>query len=144
MWMKVVPILSGVCLFLVAPLAASGDEKGARNLNSDLRVELLKGRSVPAKGGPVPVRLSFVNHTDKEQKFAYAEYRFAILDEDGRQVKGALADIDAEARDIVLKGRSTTDTPAAAVRQGKLEAGEEYFLVVSVRDLIGHVKFTAK
>jgi hypothetical protein len=139
----VAPVLTGICLFLAVPLAASGDANESPALNSDLRVEFVKGKSVPAKGGKVPVQLTFLNRTDKEQKFAYAEYRFAILDKDGRQVKGALGVIDAEARDIVLKGRSTTDTPEAFVMKGMLKAGEEYFLVVSVRDLIGHVKFTA-
>jgi hypothetical protein len=43
-----------------------------------------------------------------------------------------------------LKGRSTTDTPPVYVERGKLKAGAEYFLVVSVRDLFGHVKFTAQ
>ena len=55
-----------------------------------------------------------------------------------------LAILDEEARAIVLKGRSTTDTPPVFVMQGKIKAGEEYFLIVTVRDLIGHVKFTAK
>jgi hypothetical protein len=105
---------------------------------------LLTGKSVPAKGGEVPFQLTFVNHADKEQTFVNTEYRFAILDKDGRPVKGALAVIDEEARAIVLKSRSTTDTPAAFVIKEKLKAGEEYFLVVSVRDLIGHVTFTAK
>ena len=144
MWKAVAPILTGICLFLAVPLAASGNQKAAPALNSDLRVELPKGQSVPAKDGNVPVQLTFFNHTDKEQTFFNAEYRFAILDKDGRQVKGALAILDEEARAIVLKGRSTTDTPPAYVEKGKLKAGEEYFLVVSVRDLIGHVKFTAK
>jgi hypothetical protein len=140
----VAPILTGICLFLAVPLGASGDEKAAPSLNADLRVELLQGQSVPAKDGKVPVQLTFSNHTDKEQTFLNAEYRFAILDNDGRQVKGALAILDEEARAIVLKGRSTTDTPPVFVEKGKLKAGAEYFLVVSVRDLIGHVKFTAK
>jgi hypothetical protein len=141
---SVVPILSGICLFLTMPLVASGDGKAARTLNSDLLVGLLKGQSVPAKDGKVPVQLTFFNHTGKQQTFGNTEYLFAILDKDGRQVKGALAVIDEEARAIVLKGRSTTDTPLVVVRKGKLKGGEEYFLVVSVRDLIGHVKFTAK
>ena len=144
MWTSAAPILTGICVFLAVPLAASGDEKEARTLNSDLRVELLKGQSVPAKDGKLPVQLTFFNHTDKEQTFVNTEYRFAILDKDGRQVKGALAILDEEARAIVLKGRSTTDTPPVFVMQGKIKAGEEYFLIVTVRDLIGHVKFTAK
>jgi hypothetical protein len=140
----VAPILTALCLFLAVPLGANGEEKAARALNSDLRVELLKGQSVPAKDGRVPVQLTFFNHTDQEQTFLNAEYRFAILDKDGRQVKGALKIIDEEARAIVLKGRSTTDTPPVYVESGKLKAGAEYFLVVSVRDLIEHVKFTAQ
>ena len=140
----VAPILTTLCLFLAVPLGANGEEKAARALNSDLRVELLKGQPVPAKDGEVPVQLTFFNHTDQEQTFLNTEYRFAILDKDGRQVKGALAIIDEEARAIVLKGGSTTDTPPVYVENGKLKAGAEYFLVVSVRDLIGHVKFTAQ
>src|SRR5260370_4863375 len=143
MWKTVAPILTGVCLFLVVPLAASGNEKAGASLNSDLRVSLLDGKSVPADGD-VPVQVTFFNHTAKEQRFDSTEYRFAILDKDGRQVKGALVVVDAHARHVVLKGRSTTDSPAAFVMPGELKAGAEYFLVVSVRDLIGHVKFTTK
>jgi hypothetical protein len=144
MFKAVAPILTGICLFLGVPLGASGEERAARALNSDLRVELLKGQPVPAKDGNIPVQLTFFNHTNKEQMFLNAEYRFAILDKDGRQVKGALVIIDEEARAIVLKGRSTTDTPPVYLESGKLKAGAEYFLVVSARDLIGHVKFTAQ
>jgi hypothetical protein len=140
----VAPILSGICLFLAVPLGASGDENVSPILNFDLRVGLVKGQSVPAKDGRVPVQLTFRNPTAKEQRFLNTDYRFAILDKDGRQVKGALMTLDEEARAIVLKGRSTTDTPPVFVENGKLKAGEQYFLVVSVRDLIGHVTFTAK
>jgi hypothetical protein len=144
MWKAVAPVLTALCLFPAVQPAASAGAKPAPTLDSDLRAELPKGGAVPARDGRVPVRLTFVNHTDKEQVFANTEYRFAILDRDGRQVKGALAITDEEARAIVLRGRSTTDTPPVFVREGKLKAGEEYFLVVSVRDLIGHVKFTAE
>jgi hypothetical protein len=135
--------MTGLCLFLAVPLTARSAERESAGLNSDLQVSLLKGKSVPADG-QVPVQLTFFNHTHKEQRFDSTEYRFAILDKDGRQVKGVLLVPDAEARDVVLKGRSTSDTPPAFVMEGKLKAGEEYFFVVSVRDLIGHVKFTAK
>jgi hypothetical protein len=134
---------ASVCSWGV-PLAASGGGNAARTLNSDLRVELLKGQPAPGKDGKVPVQLRFFNHADKGQRFLNTEYRFAILDKGGRQLKGALAVIDEEQRAIVLKGRSTTDTPPLFVAKGRLKAGEEYFLVVSVRDLIGHVKFTAR
>jgi hypothetical protein len=140
----VAPTLTGVLLFLAVPLGVSGEEQTARGLNSDLRVELRKGQPVPAKDGKVPVQLTFFNQTDRQQTFLNAEYRFAILDKDGRQVKGALAIIDEEARAIVLRGRSTTDTPPVYVESGKLHAGAEYFLVVTVRNLVGHAKFTAQ
>jgi hypothetical protein len=139
----VAPILTGICLFLATPWGANGDERASPGLKSDLRVGLLHGRPVSAKAGDVPVLLTFRNHTDKVQTFLNTDYRFAILDKDGRQVKGALTILDEEARAIVLKGPSTTDTPPVFVDTGTLKAGEEYFLVVSVRDLIGHVKFRA-
>ncbi len=50
----------------------------------------------------------------------------------------------AELRDVMLPGGTTTDKPGVVVVEGKLKAGEEYFLAVGVRGLFGHVKFTAR
>jgi hypothetical protein len=134
-----------VVLCLVTPVSTGAfvDEKGSAPLQSKLKVALEEGQSVPAKGGNVPLVLTFSNRTDKDEKFSNTEYRMALLNKDGEQVDGALT-FTIELRDIVLKDRSTKDKPGVSVQPGKLKAGEEYFLVVSVRNLIGHVKFTAK
>lgn len=132
-----------VYTFMAVPTAASGDEKTTPVLNSDLVVELEKDQFVPADGGTMPVQLRFYNHTAEQQKFTNTEYRINLLDKSGKQIKGALV-FTAELRDIVLMGRSTIDKPGVSLVKGKLKAGEEYFLLVSVRNLVGHHKFTAK
>jgi hypothetical protein len=146
MYKAIAPVLTGICMFFTMPLGASGPAKAGGALNADLRVELLihKAQPAPLKGGRIPLQLTFLNHSDKGQTFLTAEYRFAILDKDGRQVKDALVTLDEEARAIVLRGRLTTDMPLVYVEKGSLQVGAEYYLVVWVRDLIGHVKFTAQ
>jgi hypothetical protein len=134
-----------VVLCFVTPVSPRPfvEEKDSASLQSKLKVTLEEGQSVPAKGGAIPVVLTFSNQTGKEEKFTIAEYRIALLNKDGEQVQGALT-FSIELRDIVLKAGSTKDKPGVSVQPGKLKGGEEYFLVVSVRNLIGHVKFTAK
>jgi hypothetical protein len=121
----------------------AGQERAQPALQSRLKVELEQGESVPAKGGPVPLVLRFYNKIGDDQKFTSGEYQFAVLDKDGGIVEGALG-IPKELREIVLRGRSTTDKPGVSTLENKLVAGEEYYLVVSVRNLVGHLKFTAK
>lgn len=133
------------CFLLLVVLAstATADDKPGVNPDISLKVRLEDGKDVLVKGGPVPVVLVFTNHNDQEQKLMNTEYRFAILDKDGEQIRGAVA-VTAELREIILKGGATTDKPGAAVAAGKLKSGEEYFLAVGVRGLAGHVKFTAR
>ena len=125
-------------VLLVSAVSVGGDEKKPR-LQSRLKVKLEK--AVAAKDGTVWVELTFFNTTDKEQKLVNTEYRMAILDKDGEQVGDPLF-LTAEIRNIVLKGKSTTDKQGAFAPE--LKAGQDYFLVVSVRNLTAQVKFTAK
>jgi len=110
-------------------------------LMSRLKVQFEKGHTVSAKGGKVLLELTFFNKMDLEQKFSNAEYRFALLNKDGDQVEDALI-VAAEPREIVLKGRSSTDKPGLSIQDGKLKNGEDYYLVVSIRNLMGLMKFT--
>jgi len=132
-----------VAFFLTVTAPAPAAEPADGPLRSTLKVALKEGQNVPAGGGPVPLALTFTNRTDMEQRLTNTEYRIAVLNRDGEQVEGALT-VTAEMRAITLKGRSTVDRPGVFVQKGKLEPGQEYYLVVVVRNLIGHVRFTAR
>lgn len=120
-----------------------GDERSAPALQAQMKVGLADGQGIPAKGGKVFLELTFTNTSGKEQQLANAEYRISVLNADGEQVNGGLV-FTTELRDITLKDRTTTDKPGLSVEEGKLQAGKEYYLIVSVRNLVGLVKFTAK
>ncbi len=132
-------------LFLVASASpqAAGDERPAPALQAQLKVRLAEGQAIPARGGKVSLELTFSNPSGKEQQFSIGEYRIAVLNADGEQIDGGLV-FTTELRDITLKDRSTTDKPCLSVEEGKLRAGQEHYLIVSVRNLVGLVKFTAK
>lgn len=135
-----------VLFFIVVttvPAMVVSDEKGGPPLQARLKVKLEEGGSVPAQSGKIPLELTFFNKVETEQKFTNAEYRMDILNKDGEQVDDVLI-VTVELRDIVLKGRSTVDKPGVFIKKDALKAGENYFLVVSVRNLIGHVKFMPK
>jgi hypothetical protein len=133
-------------LVVFAILAASshvhGEKDAAPDLQSDLTVGLEKGQIIQPLSGNVRVELRFENRVDNVQKFTNEEYRIDLLDKNGRQMKGALV-LRAEPRNIILKGRSTIDKPGVVVVNGELKANEDYYLVVGIRNLVGHVKFTA-
>jgi hypothetical protein len=130
-----------VGFFFAGP--AFGDDNALPPLDSSLKVQFAQGQTVAAAGGKAPVEVQFLGQSTKEQKFANTEYRVALLDKNGEQVKGAIA-VTTELREITFKGPAAVDRPGISIVPGKLKSGEEYFLVVSVRNLIGHVKFTAK
>src|SRR5262245_27701821 len=139
MVIRTIPILFG--LFLVG--SAFAQDKELPPLEANLKVQFVEGQTVAAMGGKAPLEAHFLTPSSKEQKFTNTEYRIALLDKNGEQVKGAIA-VTTELRDIALKAPATVDRPGVSIVPGKLKAGEDYFLVVSVRNLIGHVKFTAK
>lgn len=123
----------------------SGDEKSAPITHFSLKVKLSDDQPISAKGGIVPLDLQFFNNTaTADQTFRNEEYRFEILNKDGMQIKAALTPRTIE-REIVLKKdfKSTSDQPEVSLVAGKLKASEEYYLVVSVRNLIGLSKFKA-
>jgi hypothetical protein len=98
---------------------------------------------VSLKDKAVPLVLTFSNKTPKEQKFENGSYRVVVLDSKGEQVDDALL-VPAVLRTITLKGATTTDKPGLTVNDGKLKPGEQYYLVVSVRNLTAMAKFTTK
>src|SRR5262245_38428846 len=128
-----------IVAMLLANAAWSGGGEGAPVLQSRLKIKV-KG-AVPAKDGTIWVDLKFTNATDKKQKFSNSEYRFAILDKNGEQV-GDPCFLTPEVRDVVLKGKATDDVQPAHAPD--LKAGQEYYLVISVRNLTAQTKFMAK
>jgi len=90
----------------------------------------------------LPLVLTFTNKTDKEQTFENGSYRFILLDANGEQVDDALL-IPTVLRKITLKGATTVDRPGLSVAKGKLKAGQDYYLVVSARNLTALAKFRA-
>ena len=91
----------------------------------------------------IPLILTFSNKTPKEQKFDNGSYRVVLLDSKGEQIDDALL-VPTVLRTITLKGDTTTDKPGLTVNDGKLKPGEQYYLVVSVRNLTALAKFTTK
>lgn len=128
-----------IVVLLLAATVSFGDDGKTPPLQSRLKIKVKD--SVPAKDGTIWVDLTFTNSTGKEQKFSNSEYRYAILDKDGQQV-GDLCFLTAEVRDVVLKGKSTTDNQAAHTPE--LKAGQEFYLVVSVRNLTAQTTFMSK
>ena len=47
-------------------------------------------------------------------------------------------------RTITLKGATTTDKPGLTINDGKLKEGEQYYLVVTVRNLTALARFKTK
>ena len=80
----------------------------------------------------------------KDQSFQNTEYRYAVLDKDGVLVEGAV-EIFLPLRTISLPKdkRSVTDKTDAKIVKDKLTSGEQYFFVVSARNLTGLAKFKA-
>ncbi len=135
------------CTFLVTLAASSiparAEEKSPQRLNSTLKVQFLDGATVSSKVGRFPLTLTFLNPTENEQTFTNAEYQFVLLDHEGVDTKiGVIA--TTELRTITLKNRTDSDRPNVSVPAGKLKVGEEYYLVATLRNLTGLVKFIAK
>lgn len=128
-----------LAVLLVTSMSSGGNEKGPRLESRIVRVKL--EQPIRAKDGTAFVELLFANATDKPQKFENSEYRFTILDTDGKQVSDQLF-LTAEVRTVVLKGKMTAEKQSAHVVN--LNAGQEYFLVVSVRNAVGMVRFRAE
>lgn len=77
-----------------------------------------------------------------DQSFENSEYRYAILDKDGNQVDDALIFKEPHRTINLPKSeRSVTDSTDATIRVDKLTKGEEYYFVLSVRNLTGLAKF---
>jgi len=118
--------------------AAQGDESKltpTANLDAVLRVRVDPNLTISCQ---------FELPGKADQSFKNTEYRYAVLDKDGVQVRGALV-FQLPLRTIALPKdqRSVTDATDAKFLKDKLKAGEEYFLVVSVREVAGLAKFKA-
>ena len=124
----------------VTTLAIGQEEEEAPPLNAVMKVKFEDGKTISARDGKIPLELKFTNSTDRDVKFTNADYRFALLNKDGEHIINALV-VTIELRDILLKGGLTVDKPSVSIRSGKIKAGEEYYLVVSMQNLTGLVKF---
>jgi len=127
-------ILGIVCL---AGVNTRGEDKKARSpLDAKLRVNVDVAKLQPSCQFELPGKA--------EQSFRNTEYRYAVLDKDGVQVEGALR-FRVPLRTILLPQdkRSVTDLTEAEFVNKKLKSGEEYYFVVSVRNLTGLAKFIA-
>src|SRR5207248_3817676 len=95
-------------------------------------------------GAKLEVSCQFLLPGKVDQSFENTEYRYAVLDKEGNQVDDALK-IKLPLRTISLpkSERSVTDATDASIVADKLKSGEEYYFVVSVRNLTGLAKFKA-
>lgn len=137
----------GVAFLSLAPPTVRAQEK-----NADLNVILtgkLGDAGISAKAGRIPLELTFAtppDKADKDQKFSNGDYRFDLFDKDGNQVlvnaKRALL-VTIEMREIVLKPGVVKDAPGVSVPPNVLKAGEEYYLLASIRNRSVLIKFKA-
>jgi hypothetical protein len=111
------------------------DKKAPAPLDAKLRVKV---------GAKLEVSCQFLLSGKADQSFENTEYRYAVLDKDGNQVEDALT-IRLPLRTILLPKnmRSVTDATDASIVADKLKPGEDYYFVVSVRNLTGLAKFKA-
>jgi len=91
----------------------------------------------------VPLVLTFTSKIDKEQTFENGSYMVVVLDSNGEQVDNALL-VPTVLRKVTLKGGTTTDKLGLMIADGKLKPGQDYYLVVSVRNLTALAKFRTK
>jgi hypothetical protein len=120
---------------IASQLTRADDEKAPPPLDAVLRVK------VDAK---LVISCQFDLPGKADQSFRNTEYRCVVLDKDGVQVEGALL-YRQPRRTIELPKdkRSVTDATDANFVTEKLKSGEEYYFVVSVRNLTGLAKFKA-
>jgi hypothetical protein len=119
-----------------------GNDTESNDLDATALVKLLKPVSVG--GGELPLEVQFQLPGKTDQGFASPEYRFAVLNKDGVQVKDAVVFRPVyEWIELPKEARSITHRPQVALVGGKLTAGADYYLVVSVRNLVGLTEFKA-
>jgi hypothetical protein len=120
---------------LVATTVKGQEASGPPPLDAKLRVKV-SGKLEPSCQFLLPGKM--------DQSFENSEYRYALLDKDGNEVDDAII-IKTVHRVISLPKdqRSVTDATDATLVKDKLTSGEEYYFVVSVRNLIGLAKFKA-
>ena len=123
-----------LCLAGIQPTRAD-DPKAPVALDAKLRVKVEE---------KLQVSCQFLLAGKADQSFENSEYRYAVLDKDGNQVDNAVT-VKTIQRTITLpkNQRSVTDATDATIVADKLKSGEEYYFVVSVRNLTGLAKFKA-
>ncbi|AMV25097.1 ECF RNA polymerase sigma factor SigE [Gemmata sp. SH-PL17] len=111
-----------------------GDAPEPARLDAMLRVQ------ADTKKG---IGIRFEHPGTADQSFASDEYRYAVLDKDGVQVNGALVHLPLAIHTTHLPKteRSVTDYSDYALDPRKLKSGEEYYVVVTVRNLTALAKF---
>jgi hypothetical protein len=129
-------------LVVLIGLLAAASAASARQTPSPLESRLsakIEG-PVSLEKGKLPLALTFTHKNEKEQTFQNGEYRFVLLDAEGRQVDNALL-IPTVLRKITLKGSETVDRPGLSLAEGKLKQGQRYYVVVWVRNLTALAHF---
>jgi hypothetical protein len=134
-------IAATALLALVVAIPAAEQQKTPAPLESRLSAKV-EGE-VSLNDRKLPLVLTFTNKTDKVQKFDNGSYIIVLLDSNGEQIDNALL-VPTVLRTITLKGATTADRPGLSIAEGKLKEGEEYYVVVSVRNLTALAKFKAK
>ena len=130
-------IFALACFSAGSTSAQDKKEKAPAPLNAVLRVQINAKREISCR---------FDLPGKADQSFYSAEYRYTVLDKHGVQVDDEALMINGAALHTVSlpKGtRSVTDESEFEFDMRQLKSGEEYYLVVSVRNLTGLAKFKA-
>ncbi|WP_020475763.1 hypothetical protein [Zavarzinella formosa] len=91
------------------------------------------------------IRFRFDLPGKADQSFESEEYRYAVLDKDGIEVRKALMilGLNVHTTQLPKKESVVEDYPDYMFDNRHLKSGEEYYLVVSVRNLTALAKFKA-
>ncbi len=132
--------LVAVC-FSPGPMSAADRAAAPPDLDAVLQVEVT---------GEGVIGLRFDTPGGADQSFESSEYRYALLDKGGVQLGREQADralvylgTAVHTADLPGSRRSAPDYSDYVVSFGSLRSGEEYYLVVSVRNLTGLARFKA-
>lgn len=108
-------------------------EKILPDLDAVFRVEIGEKQSI---------KLRFDLPGKVDQSFYSAEYRYAVLDKDGVQVRTHALRMNGAARHTVSLPKDERSVVGYSVfKFDELKSGEEYYLIVTVRNLTALAKF---
>jgi hypothetical protein len=144
----------GVTLALLGGPAVRHFDEETVPLKAHLKLKLVDSSEVvfrPDELGEIPVELTFfVKKGASEQKVKVYEIRYELLDKNGEKIdddalglrENRVGEIYTSV--IVLKDDTTRHTPSLFVWSKYLKDGEQYYLVVYVRNCMALIRFAAK